>query len=70
MKITLGFLLGAVLAATLAFRSQAAACEYKIIPGEIDYAALNMQGSDGWELVAVTANSAGKPVWEFFKRCH
>lgn len=49
--------------------SAASTCEYKVLWNEPDAAALNMQGSDGWRLVAVGASGkiAGA---EFFERCH
>ncbi len=69
MRMLLGFVFGAALTASLAFRSRVESCQYQVIPGETDVAALNIQGSHGWELVAVTATSSGKPAFAFFKNC-
>lgn len=41
--------------------------EYKIAES-LDESDLNELGEDGWELVAVTSNDSGSPLYFYFKR--
>lgn len=66
----LWLVLAVLLAALVGFRfgQISLTCQYKVIWNETDTAALNMQGSDGWRLVAVGSGKIAGA--EFFERCH